>query len=40
VAGRNPAFVRQLAALFDAFWIGEHCKECSFRAPCPDPIED
>ncbi len=26
-------------ALFDAFWIGEHCVDCSFRSKCPDPIE-
>ena len=40
VASRNPDFVRQLAGLFDAFWIGEHCLECSFRSRCPDPIDD
>jgi len=39
VASRDPAFVGQLAALFDAFWIGEHCRECSYRTRCPDPID-
>ena len=39
VASRERTFVQQLEALFDAFWIGEHCSDCSFRSRCPDPIE-
>lgn len=34
----NPACVRQLEALFDRFWIGEHCDDCRVRDICPDPI--
>ena len=40
VASREPTFVRHLATLFDAFWIGGHCRDCSFRSECPDPIAD
>ncbi len=38
VASREPAFVRQLADLFDRFWMGDHCNDCSLRTRCPDPI--
>jgi phosphatidylserine/phosphatidylglycerophosphate/cardiolipin synthase-like enzyme len=34
----DPALVRELAKRFDAFWIGEHCRDCAFRRTCPDPI--
>lgn len=40
VGGREPRFVRQLADLFDTFWIGEHCKDCTKKRWCPDPIGD
>ena len=39
VASRDPSFVRPLAALFDTFWIGEHCRDCALRDECPDPID-
>lgn len=38
VVGSDPAFVRRVAGLFDAFWIGEHCQACGLRDRCPDPI--
>jgi len=38
VASDQPAFVRRVAGLFDAFWIGEHCRACGLRDRCPDPI--
>jgi hypothetical protein len=28
------------ADLFDTFWIGEHCKDCTKKRWCPDPIGD
>ena len=31
-------WVKHLEALFDSFWIGEHCRECAFVDECPDPI--
>ena len=40
VTSREPDFVQQLAALFDAFWIGELCRDCALRGRCPDPIAD
>ncbi len=36
--GGEPAFVRRLEALYDAFWIGEFCTDCALRRLCPDPI--
>ena len=38
VVSTDPDWVRQLAALFDRFWIGEHCDDCKLRKICPDPI--
>lgn len=38
VASSDPDWVRQLAVLFDRFWIGEHCATCRLREICPDPI--
>ena len=34
----DPAWVQQLEALFDSFWIGEYCDDCRLRDICPDPI--
>ncbi len=34
----EAAVVRQVAHLFDAFWMGQHCEFCALRANCPDPI--
>ncbi len=34
----EPPFVKQLAGLFDRFWIGEDCVGCAFERDCPDPI--
>ena len=38
VASGDPDWVRQLATLFDRFWIGEHCDKCRLKEICPDPI--
>ncbi len=38
VFSRDPALVRPLEELYDAFWRGEHCPRCAFRRRCPDPI--
>jgi hypothetical protein len=35
----DPAWVKQLVELFDAFWLGGSCRRCAFRKDCPDPIE-
>lgn len=38
VASGDAAWVRQLEALFDRFWIGEHCDTCRLKDTCPDPV--
>jgi len=39
VVSGERGFVDRLAGLFDAFWMGEHCRRCGHRSHCPDPIE-
>lgn len=34
----DAAVVRQVADLFDTFWMGQHCQGCALRTDCPDPI--
>lgn len=31
-------WVQVLEELFDAFWIGEYCRDCALRNSCSDPI--
>ncbi len=38
VVTEDPAWVAELERLFDAFWIGEHCRGCAFSEKCPDPV--
>lgn len=38
VVSESQQWIAQLEALFDAFWIGEHCDLCRLREDCPDPI--
>jgi phosphatidylserine/phosphatidylglycerophosphate/cardiolipin synthase-like enzyme len=38
VVSTEPAWINELSALFDQFWIGEHCTDCRLRDRCPDPI--
>ena len=35
---KDPSVVAKLEESFDAFWMGDHCKDCAFRDRCPDPI--
>ena len=30
--------VRELSRQFDRFWMGDRCRDCTFRKECPDPI--
>lgn len=39
ITSRDKVFVKQLVKMFDSFWMGAYCKDCSFRGKCPDPIE-
>lgn len=32
-------WVVKLQTLFDSFWIGTYCENCSLHKQCPDPIE-
>ncbi len=34
----DPRMVNALSKQFDAFWMGDHCRDCAFRRECPDPI--
>ena len=34
----NPGLVRELSRQFDRFWMGDRCRDCTFRKECPDPI--
>ena len=34
----DPQVVAEVEALFDNFWVGEHCDDCRLRERCPDPI--
>ena len=34
----DPVIVEQAMAQFDNVWIGKHCKTCSHKGQCPDPI--
>ena len=38
VVSSDPAWVAELEALFDRFWIGDHCDDCRLRDECPDPV--
>ena len=34
----DPDTVKALSNRFDAFWMGDDCRDCAFRTSCPDPI--
>lgn len=38
VVTSDPEWVGRIQALFDEFWMGNHCPDCAFRDRCPDPI--
>ncbi|MGD2127563.1 MAG: phospholipase D-like domain-containing protein [Desulfobacteraceae bacterium] len=38
ITSKDSKLVRKIEALFDIFWIGSYCIECTLRADCPDPI--
>ncbi len=38
VVSTDRTWIGRLEALFDTFWIGEHCDTCRLRRLCPDPV--
>lgn len=39
LSSQDPLLVSRLMDLFDTFWMGSYCLDCSWRNNCPDPIE-
>jgi len=38
ITSKEPKLVKKLHELFDTFWMGSYCHDCSMRNNCPDPI--
>jgi phosphatidylserine/phosphatidylglycerophosphate/cardiolipin synthase-like enzyme len=38
ITSGDPILVSRIMDVFDAFWIGTYCLDCSFRKGCADPI--
>ena len=39
ITSHDPNLVLRLIDLFDTFWIGAYCLDCSWRKDCSDPIK-
>ena len=39
ITSEDPQLINNLIKIFDSFWIGTFCRDCTLRKICPDPIE-